>query len=521
MKTRSLVGFYWREMVFAVAVALPWLVLAPLGLLWLWDQRLMIWWFAGAAGCGVVALVVRIGIARTAKHEAAGWAQAAAPASADWEPRDLEAWRLVEQIVAETEPFAFTDPAPIQKALLRTVDAVAKHYHPDADRPQFRITLPEFLLLVERSAGNARKQAMAHVPFVRLIRASDVLWIKEKAEAVGPLATRLYRRTDWAVRIARLVYNLPGAAMSELRRQLLGDIAAAGKQRMQAALTALLIRECGRAAIELYSGRLRLSSEEIRAADRTDRAALDDIGPVRLLLAGQVNAGKSSLFNALTGAVHRHIGVEASRQGPGELELRRDGTAAVILREMQGLPATIEDGASFLSEALQHDLIVWVASATQPAREPDVRALKLLQATIGRDPARRMPPVVVAATHVDRLSPRAEWAPPYDLHDEQRPKSRAIREAVTHMASILEVEPERVVPVCLKEGIEPYNVDVLWAAIAGQMSEARKARLNRIFATAPAWTLSELARQALASGRVLGSAVLKGRSFGRQQSEQA
>ena len=79
MKGKSLIGHFWREIVFVVAILLPWLVLLPLGLVWLWDHRAVIWWFAGAAVLGFIALAMRIAIARSVKGEAA----AAAPASPD------------------------------------------------------------------------------------------------------------------------------------------------------------------------------------------------------------------------------------------------------------------------------------------------------------------------------------------------------------------------------------------------------------------------------------------------------
>ena len=215
----------------------------------------------------------------------------------------------MEHIVRETEPFAFNDHEPIKKALLRTIDAVAEHYHPDMDQPRLRITVPEFLLLVERSARKAREAAVS-VPFARLVLASDILWLKKQADGWGPTAKNLYDRADWAIRVQRLILDPSGAALTELRRVLQGNFAGVLLQRIRAALTSLLIRECGRAAIDLYSGHLRLSHEEIAGAGQTDEAAIDEVGPVRILLAGQVNAGKSSLFNTLAA---RFIGKSALR----------------------------------------------------------------------------------------------------------------------------------------------------------------------------------------------------------------
>ena len=71
--------------------------------------------------------------------------------------------------------------------------------------------------------------------------------------------------------------------------------------RLRARVTQEFVLEVGRAAIDLYSGRLALSEEELRLAHERDEApaAVEPIAPVRIVLVGQVNAGKSSLVNAL------------------------------------------------------------------------------------------------------------------------------------------------------------------------------------------------------------------------------
>src|SRR5207237_9985640 len=80
--------------------------------------------------------------------------------------------------------------------------------------------------------------------------------------------------------------------------------------RLRGYATRLLILETGRAAIDLYSGRLTLSDDEMRAAQQSDlaAAAAQPLAPVRILLIGQVSAGKSSLLNALAREVRAAVG---------------------------------------------------------------------------------------------------------------------------------------------------------------------------------------------------------------------
>jgi predicted GTPase len=94
-----------------------------------------------------------------------------------------------------------------------------------------------------------------------------------------------------------------------------------------------------------------------------------------------------------------------------------------------------------------------------------------------------MPPIVLALTYIDQLSPRAEWAPPYDPRDEGRPKSKRILEAMTHVTSALDIVMEKVAPICVRDATNPstdYGIEKLWELINAQMNEARATKIARI-----------------------------------------
>ena len=69
-----------------------------------------------------------------------------------------------------------------------------------------------------------------------------------------------------------------------------------------------------------------------------------------------------------------------------------------------------------------------------------------------------MPPVIVALTFIDQLRPLAEWDPPYNVAQPDRPKARNIHDAMEAVAADLAVEPTQVVPVSLRPG-HVYNVE--------------------------------------------------------------
>jgi len=79
--------------------------------------------------------------------------------------------------------------------------------------------------------------------------------------------------------------------------------------RLRVYATRLLVLEIGRASIELYAGRLAISDEEMRDARAREMVGIvAPPGPVRIVLIGQVNAGKSSLLNALAQEIRCAVG---------------------------------------------------------------------------------------------------------------------------------------------------------------------------------------------------------------------
>src|SRR5262249_6132533 len=157
-----------------------------------------------------------------------------------------------------------------------------------------------------------------------------------------------------------------------------------------------------RASIELYAGRLALSDEEVRAARERDIAdTVGPIAPVRIVLIGQVNAGKSSLLNALAQETRCAVGPLPTTSRAAEYLLELEGHPTVTLVDMPGVDEREESAAELRAQVERADLIMWVASATQPARGPDRKRLDEIRAWAGAQLARRPPPVLLALTHID------------------------------------------------------------------------------------------------------------------------
>jgi predicted GTPase len=155
------------------------------------------------------------------------------------------------------------------------------------------------------------------------------------------------------------------------------------------------------------------------------------------------------------------------------------------------------------TQAERADLVLWVASATQPARSADRQALDDLRSWTRAQLARRPPRMVLALTHIDELRPAVEWIPPYDLATPAGPKARNILAAIHSVASTLELPAGAIVPVAMPPDRKPYNLDALWARIAVELDDARLVQLDRLRIGGQRVSLRELAHQLGHAGRFI------------------
>jgi uncharacterized protein len=228
--------------------------------------------------------------------------------------------------------------------------------------------------------------------------------------------------------------------------------------------------------------------------------------PVRIVLVGQVNAGKSSL---LTQEIRAAVGPLPTTSSAAEHLLALDGRPCVMLVDLPGLDESTATASDLLVQAERADLVMWVASATQPARDPDCKRLDDFRAWANAQLVRRPPPVILALTHVDELRPAAEWVPPYDVAAPAGAKARAIRAAVDAAARALGLAADAIVPVAMPPGQEAYNIDAVWARIAIELDEARLVQLDRLRLGQRGLSLRELADALGRAGRMVVEGIVK------------
>jgi len=463
-------------------MALPYVVLFAVGSIWLYQNHVLWYWliFSG------VAMTAGWGLARLLRGKTPRPDIAVVKPSPNWAPSGEAAWQDVEALAdqAEKRNLNLTSIDPFWQLLREVFHVVAVHYRPMSKKPELDIPLPHALQITELVARDLRHATSEYVPGAHILTINDLLKL-HKWTALGQRLYVLYR-------LGRVAFDPLGAVLAEVRdfagRSALGS----STDEVKSWAIGFCVRKAGYYAIQLYSGNLVLEDVEFEhytTEQSREDAAKDDRRsemlanePLRMLVLGQVKAGKSSLINALFGETRAAVDVVPRTKYVEPYVLEREGMQQAIILDTAGYEDVTRDDDPFAQlhdEILDCDIVVCVCAATSAARAADRHLLDAVRTYFSEHPDRIMPPVIVALTQIDRLRPFNEWNPPYDLQQAESRKAQQIVEAIELVAEDLDVPPERVIPVCLKED-RIYNVEEGVApAILQVLSDANRVKYLR------------------------------------------
>jgi predicted GTPase len=501
-------ALHLRLALLAVALVLPTVSLVLLGSLWLWQHGYVLYWALGT--CLAVAgayflerkLIVPLPAATVEELQ-----DAVAPSDPGWTPRQEEAWADVVALASKVSPDRMSSRDGVVNLGLETVELVAKRLHPERDDPLLQFTVPEALALIERTSDGLRDFIVKTFPLGDRVTVAQLMWLYRWRGAVN-LAEKGYQL--W--RVVRL-FNPVAAATNEVRETFTRQIYEMGREHLAGRVARAYVREVGRAAIDLYGGNLRVTraqlANHVSEVSRRDMAVLESrtAEPIRILVAGQTGAGKSSLVNQLAGAVEAVVDTVPATKSFTTYKLTREGLPAALIIDSPGLGGPKGIGP-LVERAGDCDMVLWVSAANRAARDTERAALEAIRGRFAAQPNRRRPPMLLVLTHIDALRPFQEWYPPYDLEAGTGAKAQSIRAAAEAASEELGFAWSEVVPV--RADIAPYNIDTLWAKIIDLMPEAQRARLVRVLSdvrSASGW--SAIWSQAVSAGRVLRSTLAR------------
>jgi len=440
-----------------------------------------------------------------------------------WTDRDKVAWGKVVEKGKSFEKVTsaqFENPKHYTDLALDLAKQIGEVYNPGAEDPFEHLTLPEVLACIELASEDLDELVQKYVPGSHMLRIRDM---KHARKAVGWYKTGM--NVYWA---GAAVFDPVQTALRYLAsKATLGSLMDRIQDNVILWFHTAFIHQLGRYLVELNSGRLKVGAKRYRellaqhqappADDPAQRPAPTptDMGEavistaantppavglggafgsasqpghagpkaITLGVLGSVKAGKSSLVNALLGrnaATVDRLPVTAGVRYDYALP---DGQPVSILDTSgygQDGP-TDGDFAAAVEASRAADLIVLVTQAVHPGRQQDIVLLDRLREWFAAKPHLKMPPVVVVVSHIDLLSPKAEWAPPYDWKSGTRPKELNIRECVGVVKEQMGDRVTDVVPVCGAEGTRFGVVEGLVPALAAHLDHARGTAVLKAF----------------------------------------
>ena len=446
----------------AVLFLLPWLVLIVLGGYWLWQQG----WLYQGIGILTANIVLVYGLLH--------WLRQGAKSimiepieilpNPNWSDKAQQAWLELEPLNArwQSEKEVLTVPNKALKLTNEVLTLVAKHFHANSKYPILEFPLPYLLRLIVLVCKDIQRDVLDKIPGSHAVKVGDFLRAKQAVETLTKFQA-VFNVGNW-------VFNWSGAALAKARSILIGKGLTTVTNEISQRLISAYINKLGYYAIQLYSGQITL--DDIVPADRMSAASKADIAessrqnqvaePLRLLVLGQVNSGKSSLINAIFGEIKSAEGVLPATSEITPYLLERDGMQQAIILDSAGYGGLTHTKASALltQEWAKIDVILMVCNATQAARQADADQLNTVRRFFQEECQNQALPVIIAVvTHCDRLRPVREWQPPYNIQQPDNAKAQNMRQVCEELAQELSLSLDIIVPVCLAAEKPAYNIE--------------------------------------------------------------
>ena len=467
----------WHRLGLAGLLVLPLGLSTILGFLWLHERGWLLWFVLGTVGFFLAVRALRLALHLRGrlmpKPPPAEPRQIESPAiDPDWSAQERAVYARAQAHIAARLPAPLPWPELPAEALA-VVELVAADLS-EGKRSALDFTLPEALLLIDRVSLRYREFLRRHVPFSDQLSVRALYWLWRRQDQ----ALAAWETGFLAWRGVRLVLNPAVGLMREIERAITAGLHDRLSDHFMRDAQAILMEEAAQAAVDLYSGRLRFTDAELArispAADLRDRERLarpDE--PLRVMVVGQVSAGKSTLINALLGDDAAETDMAATTAAVSVHAGEIDGVPCKLI-DTPGLDGGLDGDTApeaLIEDLAEADLILWVLRANRPARALDKALHQRLAAHFAARPARRAPRIIHVASAADTLMTGWPFA------ENRLPDAARHRLGAAMAAMAADLGADLVIPVC---ALAPeWNLDTLEDALAAALPEALTTQRNR------------------------------------------